>query len=169
MVLQNLSLRLLIQLLTMVSPSGCFHLQRSELLFQQFIAMGGTSLLRQRPQIRLQRAFDLITAELGADSQSPTNKVQTLLAAVKAKSVGPLGRRYSVGPVVDGDLIPHATSFLSLGTPADVLEHFPGVRYCKKIMLGDCEADVRELRNHEHRTYELTRLSGNDMAESADQ
>lgn len=120
--------------------------------------MGGTSLLRQRTYSRLQQAFDLITAELGADSQSPTSKVQSLLAAVKAKNIGPSGRRYGVGPVVDGDLVPHATSFSSLETPADVLECFPGVRYCKKIIVGDCEADVCGFLHQKYGNCELTRL-----------
>ena len=124
--------------------SGCFHLQKREHLFDRMIAMGGSSFNRPRPYQRLQKTFDSLMAEWDFGDKTPREKVNRLLAAMEEGSVGSLGRKFGVGPVVDGDLVHDKTSFSTLATPSAVESLFPGVDHCKTIMIGACEADVSD-------------------------
>ncbi|BCS25481.1 uncharacterized protein APUU_50192S [Aspergillus puulaauensis] len=120
--------------------SACFHLHSAEPLFNQLIGMSGTSLLRPRPPQLLEESFQQVVEGLGVQSASPEEQIRTLLEISLDQLRDHAGPRIPLGPMVDGDIIPRATTYqeLSEGEPERL---FPGIAHCKRIIMGDCQSD----------------------------
>ncbi|KAF9894102.1 hypothetical protein FE257_009075 [Aspergillus nanangensis] len=120
--------------------SGCFHLHSSEPLFHQLIAMSGTSLLRPRSPELLEKSFGRVVEALGLQHHSPEEQVQRLSRVSMDELREKAGRQIPLGPMIDGDIIPRATTYPDLGDQ-EASELFPGIHHCKRILMGDCQSD----------------------------
>jgi carboxylesterase type B len=125
--------------------AGNIHLELDEPLFQQYISMAGTAFSRPRRPDAVQKAYAALTKELGLADASPEEQIQRLLKEVDTGSLGAWSRKYNLGPTLDGDLVPEALVFRNQVEPEAALKTFPGLRYCKKILVGDCQFDVSTL------------------------
>jgi Carboxylesterase family len=127
----------------LTSPAaGCYHLTSNQPLFNQLIAMGGASLIKPLPAEACEGAFSLAVKALGLSELSPPEQVQGLLRApieeLVKKTLG-----LPMIPIVDGETLMNVTSFGALGQPEKALELFPGMKWCKRVLFGDCQFDVR--------------------------
>lgn len=106
--------------------------------------MSGTSLLRPRPAQLLEKSFRQVVEGLGVQSSSSKEQIRTLLDISMDQLREHAGPQVSLGPMVDGDIIPRATTYqeLSEGEPERL---FPGIAHCKRIIMGDCQGDVGNL------------------------
>ncbi|KEF53508.1 uncharacterized protein A1O9_10483 [Exophiala aquamarina CBS 119918] len=123
------------------AASGCYHLHSKEALFHQYISMSGSSLLRPRRLELLEKSFKSIVSELGVSNAAPALQIEKLLEPGNANYLAKFARQYSVGPIVDGDIIPSVTTYQSLVNPADAFKMFPGINHCKRILVGGCQFD----------------------------
>lgn len=121
--------------------AGCMHLKSSEPLFEQLIAMGGTSLYRPIQQEVAEVSFKTATQRFGIENLPPEQQVQALLK-VPAKELPIKLMGVPIMPVVDGDIIPATTTYKTLLDSDSTLKLFPGLKWCKRILFGDCQFDV---------------------------
>lgn len=125
-------------------------MQSAEPLFHQLVAMSGTSLLRPRRREHVEKAFTTVVEMLGAKDLPLQEQLTKLLDTPKESFVMKVTRQSSIGPIVDGDIIPRTTTFESLEDEDDLIKMFPAIRHCKRIMMGDCQMDVSDFdRVHE--------------------
>lgn len=103
--------------------------------------MRGTSLLRARSPELLEDSFERVMNVLGAKSFSPEKQIQKLLTIPMSKLRAKLGRRIP-RPMVDHDMIPKVTNFKDLAGETTVERVFPGIKHCKRIIIGGCKMDV---------------------------
>lgn len=122
--------------------SGSFHLHTSEPLFHQLVTMSGSSLLRPRPVELVEKSFSLIAEVLGAKDVPPDQQLQKLVATPKEEFTAKVARKFTIGPIVDGEIIPKMTKFETLGNEDELMALFPGIRHCRRILTGDCQMDV---------------------------
>ncbi|KAK5045738.1 hypothetical protein LTR84_008830 [Exophiala bonariae] len=121
------------------SVAGNIHLQSNEPLFEQYISMSGTAFSRpRRPEVG-QKAYDSLVKGLGVAEASPYEQARKLLSEVE--NMGDQARRYNLGPTVDGDIVPEALVFRNQVEPESALKTFPGLRHCRRILVGDCQFD----------------------------
>lgn len=104
--------------------------------------MAGTAFSRPRRPEAVQKAYEALTKELGVAKASPQEQMQTLLREAETGSLGAHSRKYNLGPTLDGDLVPEALVFRNQVEPEAALKTFPGLRYCRRILVGDCQFDV---------------------------
>ena len=126
--------------------------------------MAGTSILRPRSKQLVENAFTQIAILLGAGDRSPEEQLHVLLTTPAEPFVETVGRKFNLGPIVDGDIIPAMTSYEALTSREKVLELFPGLQKCRSIMIGDCEFDVSvpyRVCNPEHQL--INAVSGRDL------
>ncbi|CAM1509548.1 Fc.00g032870.m01.CDS01 [Cosmosporella sp. VM-42] len=122
--------------------SGWFHMQSPEPLFNQLVAMSGSSFLRPRPLALLERGFQLAAAELGAKDLPPDEQVKRLLETPAHEFQAKLGRKIQVGPFMDGELVRTPSTFKELAEENNELaDSFPALRHCKRVIMGDCQMD----------------------------
>lgn len=127
------------QFVLTLAVSGWLHLQSSEPLFSQLIAMSGSPLIQPRPLAMLEKSFSLLVTALGAQHLSSDGQVKSLLAAPQQQLAS---IRVPVGPLVDGDLVRVKTRFSDLIQKSDFENLFPAIRHCKRLVMGDCQMDV---------------------------
>jgi carboxylesterase type B len=128
--------------------AGNIHLQSNEPLFEQYISMSGTAFSRPRRSEVGQKAYASLVKGFGVAELSPHEQVRKLLSEVE--KMGDQARRYNLGPTVDGDIVPEALVFRNQVEPELALKTFPGLLYCRRILVGDCQFDVR----HSHSALE---------------
>lgn len=109
--------------------------------------MSGTSILRPRRLELVEKSFKLLASDLGAGSAPSELQMQKLLESGNLGSMAKSARKYSLGPVVGGDIIPSLTTYHSLMNQAETLKIFPGIHHCKRILVGDCQFDVSTMGN----------------------
>jgi carboxylesterase type B len=126
------------------AASGTFHLHSTEPLFHQLIAMSGSSLVKAKQPEVAERSFNMALQLLGTAEEKlgPSEKVKQFLKAPMEDIREKIGRKVPMAPIVDGDLIPRATSYSMMSEAAGTAELFPGIKWCKRIMVGDCGMDV---------------------------
>jgi len=117
--------------------------------------MSGSSLVKAKPLAGAERTFKLAAGFLGAGGDTEETQVQTLLNASMQDIRDKIGRKVPLGPVVDGDMIPQATTYSALADEAKALKLFPGIKRCKRVFFGDCQMDVRILPSVGSRTAYL--------------
>lgn len=105
--------------------------------------MSGTSLLRARSPELLERSFARVTDIFGINDLSGQEQVQHLLQLPIHELRAQLGRQLPLGPMVDGDMIHETTTFQALAGRSGFERLFPGAGHCKRILVGDCQMDVR--------------------------
>jgi len=110
--------------------------------------MSGSSILRPRRLELLEKSFKSLVSELGVGDAPSALKVQKLLEPVDAGYMAKFARKYSVGPIVGGEIIPYLTTYESLTDPVQALKIFPGIYHCKRILVGDCQFDVSPNQSH---------------------
>ena len=118
------------------------HVHQSEPLFEQMIALSGTALQKARPLHLLEKFYGMTISSLGLSDVPQAEQVQKLLTVPVEDFTTKLDRRIAVAPVVDGCKIPEAASFDLITDQVSFKGAFPGVGYCKRLMIGDCEMDV---------------------------
>jgi hypothetical protein len=101
--------------------------------------MSGTSLLRPRSLEAVEASYTSIVSTI-APYLSAEQQVQQL-AIAPAQDLAK-GRIFALGPVVDADLIPSATTFASLENWEDISSQYLGLKHCERLMIGDCAFDV---------------------------
>lgn len=124
--------------------AGCMHLKSEEPLFEQLIAMGGTSLYRPIPQEVAEASFKTTTQRFGIDNLPPEEQVQALLKTPTEELLTKL-RGIPIAPIVDGEIIPAVTTYRALLDPESALRLFPGSKWCERVLIGDCQFDVCRL------------------------
>jgi hypothetical protein len=101
--------------------------------------MSGTSLLRPRSLEAVEASYMSLASTIAPHSSSE-QQLQQLLT-VPAQNLAK-GRIFALGPVVDGDIIPSATTFASLEGQEGTSNLYPGLKQCKRLLIGDCAFDV---------------------------
>lgn len=105
--------------------------------------MGGTSISRPRPPELLEKSFARVSEVLGVKNSSPEEQVHTLVHISLDEIRTKVGRQIPIGPMLDGDIIPIPTTFKALGNEEEAISLFPGISHCKRIIMSDCQMDVR--------------------------
>ena len=89
-------------------------------------------------------AFAEIIKALALDSLSPAEQVQALLDMpaeelhTKVSDV-----HVPLNGVLDNDIIRSIPTFQSISETQSIEHVFPGIDWCKRIFMGDCQMDVR--------------------------
>lgn len=104
--------------------------------------MSGSSVQRLRLVNQADASYNSVMEVLGAKDLSPKEQIRTLLDATREDYSVKIGRRFPIGPLVDGIKIPALTSYKALANPGETNELLPGLRQCKRILMGDCQMDV---------------------------
>lgn len=68
--------------------------------------------------------------------------VDVLLKASPEDIREKIGRKMPMGPLIDGEKIAAATTYAALADPGRAADLFPGMQWCKRILVGDCQMDV---------------------------
>ncbi|KAH7116555.1 Alpha/Beta hydrolase protein [Dactylonectria estremocensis] len=123
------------------AASGFFHLHHPEPLFHQFVAMSGSSQQRLRRVEQADTAYTSVLEALDAMELPPKQQIDVLLETPINDFLAKVGRRFPIGPLIDGDSIPVGTTFRSLRDKDEVVKLFPGLRHCKRVIIGDCQMD----------------------------
>ncbi|USP74119.1 para-nitrobenzyl esterase [Curvularia clavata] len=122
--------------------SGTLHIQSEELLFQQLVAMGGTSLLLKplSPPVS-EIMYASVLERLQIDSkQSPEDQLKSLLAITPETILSSVGPDLSLLPVIDGNIITSDIKFAQWSSP-NIAAAAPGIKRCRRVMFGDCQFD----------------------------
>jgi hypothetical protein len=123
--------------------SGFIHLQNEERLFDRLSALGGSPLIGSFPPEVAEIAFGMVTQALGLGSLPPAEQVKSLLEIPASELEAKLRDLPApVGSVVDGDIVRAGTTFQALANVSELAKTFPGIRWIKKVLMGDCQFDV---------------------------
>jgi len=131
--------------------SGCFHLHSPDPLFTQLITMSGTSLIKAKPPKAAEGSFMAAVQLLdvaGDSISSEAGQVEVLLSASMADIRDKIGRKMPLGPVVDGDLVPQVNTFELMSDAGKAEKVIPGMKWCKRIMMGDCQNGCKSPFNY---------------------
>lgn len=109
----------------------------TEPLFSQLIAMSGSSIVKAKPMALGERSFATALQLLGGEDD-----MEVLLKASPEDIREKIGRKMPLGPLIDGEKIAAATTYAALADPTQAADLFPGMQWCKRIMVGDCQMDV---------------------------
>ncbi|KAK4199004.1 putative carboxylesterase [Triangularia verruculosa] len=123
------------------AASGTFHLHSKEPLFSQLISMSGSSLVKAKQPELAERSFKTALQLLNVSETEETAQIQCLLEVPMEDIREKVGRKVPMAPIVDGDLVPRTTSYALMADTAQTTELFPGMKWCKRIMFGDCQMD----------------------------
>jgi len=113
--------------------------------------MSGSSVQRLALVNQADASYNSVMEVFGAKELSPKEQIRTLLDATREDYSVKIGRRFPIGPLVDGIKIPALTSYKALADPDETINLFPGLRQCKRILMGDCQMDVSLFTRLEHR------------------
>lgn len=127
------------------TASGTFHMHSEEPLFSQFIGMSGSSLVKAKTMALAERSFagalQLLAPDGNAADLDAKSQVQRYLDASMDDIREKIGRQVPLVPLVDGELIPRPTTYAALAHKTEAAKLFPGMQWCKRIMVGDCQMD----------------------------
>lgn len=104
--------------------------------------MSGSSVQRLKRAEQAESSYNSVIQVLGAQDLSQDEQVQALLTATSDDYGAKIGRKFPMAPLVDGSTIPELTSYAALSAPEETLRLFPGLKECKRILVGDCQMDV---------------------------
>lgn len=104
--------------------------------------MSGSSQQRLRHAEQAETAYTSVLEALDAKELPPKQQIDVLLEIPIEDFLAKVGRRFPMGPLIDGDSIPAGTTFSSLRSKDKLVELFPGLHNCKRIVMGDCQMDV---------------------------
>lgn len=129
-------------------------------------AYGGSPLIQPIPLEVTEIAYSVATKVLGIESQSPADQVKSLLKIPAEELSAKLGHLpVPLSAAHDGDVVPSKTSYASLADTGSLEKEFPGVAYCKSILLGDGQFDgmIIGLTALAHRTDNLATSLKNSL------
>ncbi|KAM6527605.1 hypothetical protein FALCPG4_008660 [Fusarium falciforme] len=123
------------------AASVTFQLHSEEPLFNQAILLGGSFfMMPPSTQDTAERLYQAVIKDLKLSVHTPEGRVQALQSlspdAVVPEITPALA---SLGPVVDGDLVPVAATFSDIGDDAKF--PLPGRGWCERILAVDSEID----------------------------
>jgi hypothetical protein len=105
--------------------------------------MGGNGLMPLSPPAVGELVFSIATRALGIDFLSPTEQVNALLAVPAEELDAKVAdTKAPIGAVLDNDVIPNLPSFKALADRHSAETLFPGMKWCKRVFMGDCQLDV---------------------------
>lgn len=121
--------------------STSLQLHSEEPLFERAIMMSGSSLLLGPvPDAVAEASYQKAVRQLYLDGMNPKDRMKTLLEMDGQKLRATLLQGgFSPLPVIDGDICPTGIDFKSL---FDGTLDLAGKKWCKSLILGDCEFDV---------------------------
>ncbi|KAF3763587.1 hypothetical protein M406DRAFT_49189 [Cryphonectria parasitica EP155] len=141
--------------------AGFHHLQANEPLFSQLVALGGSPLIQPIPINVAEIAYGIAIGALGLDKLPPAEQVQALLdipAQDLRKKLD--GAGFPLTAVVDEHSIKVTPTLTGLADTDALKSLFPGVGWCKSIMMGDAQLDgmIIGITALAHRTDNLATL-----------
>lgn len=87
-------------------------------------------------------AFGIVTGALGLEKAQPAEQVKSLLDMPAAELSAKLAKvPFPLAAVVDDDVVRATPTFAGLADTASIDKLFPGVKYCKTILIGDGQVD----------------------------
>lgn len=119
-----------------------FHLYHEQPLFHQLIGMSGSFVQRLRLAEEAETSYKSVVGVLGATDLSPKEQLQQILDTPGEEMVDKVGRKFAMAPLIDRDSIPAQLTFDTLGNKASITKLLPGLRHCKRLLVGDCMLDV---------------------------
>lgn len=124
--------------------SLCFQLHSKEPLFRRLVIMGGSSLLlKPLPPPIQEHSYSIILQALGLDSMSAKDRIKGLLEKPIEAFLTRVPPTVPMSPSLDGDIVPGVLTFAQLsGTAVQSNVPIPGVRWCGRLLSGDCQLDV---------------------------
>lgn len=120
--------------------------------------MGGGPLLQPFPKEVAEVAYSIVTNLLGVDDLPPAEQVKSLLETpIQEISAKLAGAPIPIASVLDGDIVRSKTTYAGLADTDSLDSLFPGVEWCKTIMIGDGQLDgmVMEITALGNRTDNL--------------
>ncbi|KAH8703171.1 carboxylesterase-like protein [Talaromyces proteolyticus] len=124
--------------------ASLLHLQSEEPLFEQLIVMSGTSLALPpiTPQVA-ETAYALCLKAMGIQELSAGNRVRDIVHGPLSKLWTNIPSYIPLRPVIDNDTVfrgPTHEDFA--GGSAQVEAVLPGAKWCRRVLLGDCQSDA---------------------------
>ncbi|PGH04316.1 hypothetical protein AJ80_08539 [Polytolypa hystricis UAMH7299] len=118
------------------------HLLSQEPLFKQMVDMSGTSLLLKPMPLPVAKfAYSQVAKCFSVESLGAKERVQALLDAPMMGFPTKLPPSIPLLPLLDGDIISANLTFAEWGEANTVKNKVPGVSWCRKVMIGDCQFD----------------------------
>ncbi|PCG94964.1 Carboxylesterase, type B [Penicillium occitanis (nom. inval.)] len=120
------------------------HLQSEEPLFGQLIAMSGTSLALPpiSPEVA-ETAYALCLKTLGIQELSETNRVRDIVHGPSPKLWTNIPAYIPLRPVIDNDIVFRGPTHEDFSSgPFQVEAVLPGVKWCRRVLIGDCQSDA---------------------------
>ena len=105
--------------------------------------MSGSFNQNLRLAEQAEKSYKSVVDVLGASPLSPADQLQAIINTPGEELVAKVGRKFPMGPLIDGDSIPTRTTLGSMRGK----DFFSGMCQCKRIMVGDCQLDVRNPRH----------------------
>lgn len=109
--------------------------------------MSGSSLVKAKPLEAAERSFKTAVQLLSIEDEgvplSDADQVSKLVNASMEDIREKIGRKFPLGPLVDGEMVPRTTTYAQLADATTTAALFPGRQWCKRVMTGDCQMDVR--------------------------
>ncbi|KAI1611228.1 carboxylesterase-like protein [Exophiala viscosa] len=123
--------------------SCTLHLQSEKPLFKQMMAMGGSSLLmKPLPMPVAEYAYGRVLDAVNIDtSLSSEEKLKSLLEIPAETFLSSIGPDVPLLAVHDEDYIRYPSSFAQW-TQQGERSQYPGMKWCDRIMVGDCQFDA---------------------------
>jgi carboxylesterase type B len=105
--------------------------------------MSGSSLVKAKPMALGERSFAAALALLSPEDvpSEPEAQVLRCLNASMEDVREKIARKVPMAPLVDGDLIPGATTYSALADQDEAVKLFPGLKWCRRVLVGDCQMD----------------------------
>lgn len=154
----------------MFSVSILTHLFSTTPLFNQAIAMSGTPLmLKPLTPEEAEKSYEQVISALGLENATTEERIHYLLRMAPEELVARTPAEVQLSPFVDGALIPEALTFDSFSTNLDATLYqmfginepgslssstpprlksninLPCSKWCKNLLIGDCQTDVHPL------------------------
>jgi hypothetical protein len=105
---------------------------------------GNTLMMRPLPPPLSEFVYSTIMQSLGLGALSRADRVKALLKIPIEKIIEAGASGLPVLPVQDNDAVPCAPTFSQIGSKAeDPSLSMPGRSWCKELLIGDCQFDVR--------------------------
>jgi len=103
--------------------------------------MGGSPLLPPAPAQAAETLYAVVTEKFGIKEPSPEAQVKAFLdLPIADLSTKIMGLR--IPPTVDDDIIRVIPSYKALYDPDGASKLFPSMKWCKRMLAGDCQLDV---------------------------
>ncbi|KAH5347573.1 hypothetical protein HBI33_223380 [Parastagonospora nodorum] len=122
------------------ASSVLYQLHSKEPMFKRCISMSGTPLmLRPLPLPVAETSYASIVQAFGLENASTSERVQRLRTVSPEDLVANTALSVPLLPVLDGDILPEATTFAKLASHDHA--SLPGMQWCESLMIGDCQHD----------------------------